>query len=80
MSYIPNIVFSLSPVIFQQALDIRLSAFGGRNLHVAVAHEDLAYASYVHQYSYGKFDDAKWVPKMPATIYHLQFSSLYSTI
>nr|XP_054749319.1 amyloid protein-binding protein 2-like [Lytechinus pictus] len=48
-----------STAVYQQALDIRLSAFGGRNLHVAVAHEDLAYASYVHQYSYGKFDDAK---------------------
>ena len=45
--------------ILQQALDIRLVAFGGRNLHVAIAHEDLAYASYVHQYSSGKFDDAK---------------------
>ncbi|KAJ8044165.1 Amyloid protein-binding protein 2 [Holothuria leucospilota] len=45
--------------VYQQALDIRLAAFGGQNLHVAVAHEDLAYASYVHQYSSGKFRDAK---------------------
>ncbi|XP_072043780.1 amyloid protein-binding protein 2-like [Amphiura filiformis] len=48
-----------STIVYQQALDIRLVAFGGRNLHVAIAHEDLAYASYVHQYSSGKFDDAK---------------------
>ncbi|XP_033121593.1 amyloid protein-binding protein 2-like [Anneissia japonica] len=48
-----------SVTVYQQALDIRLSVFGGRNIHVAVAHEDLAYASYVHQYSSGKFDDAK---------------------
>ncbi|XP_071848828.1 amyloid protein-binding protein 2-like [Apostichopus japonicus] len=45
--------------VYQQALDIRLAAFGGQNLHVAVAHEDLAYASYVHQYSSGRFRDAK---------------------
>uniref|UniRef100_A0A8C6SY91 Amyloid beta precursor protein (cytoplasmic tail) binding protein 2 n=1 Tax=Neogobius melanostomus TaxID=47308 RepID=A0A8C6SY91_9GOBI len=28
------------------------------NIHVATAHEDLAYSSYVHQYSSGKFDNA----------------------
>uniref|UniRef100_A0A8C6SZY8 Amyloid beta precursor protein (cytoplasmic tail) binding protein 2 n=1 Tax=Neogobius melanostomus TaxID=47308 RepID=A0A8C6SZY8_9GOBI len=32
--------------------------FGGKNIHVATAHEDLAYSSYVHQYSSGKFDNA----------------------
>ncbi|XP_038074317.1 amyloid protein-binding protein 2-like [Patiria miniata] len=58
--YLLNIdSISQSTVVYQQALDIRLSAFGGRNLHVAIAHEDLAYASYVHQYSSGKFDDAR---------------------
>ena len=35
--------------------------FGGNNLHVAVAHEDLAYASYVQEYSSGRFMDAKYV-------------------
>uniref|UniRef100_A0A3B4ZSI5 Amyloid beta precursor protein binding protein 2 n=1 Tax=Stegastes partitus TaxID=144197 RepID=A0A3B4ZSI5_9TELE len=40
------------------ALDIRQSVFGGKNIHVATAHEDLAYSSYVHQYSSGKFDNA----------------------
>lgn len=35
--------------------------FGGKNIHVATAHEDLAYSSYVHQYSSGKFDNALWV-------------------
>jgi hypothetical protein len=28
---------------------------------VATAHEDLAYSSYVHLYSSGKFDNALWV-------------------
>lgn len=44
--------------LFQTALDIRQSVFGGKNIHVATAHEDLAYSSYVHQYSSGKFDNA----------------------
>ena len=43
----------------QNALDIRQSVFGGNNLHVATAHEDLAYASYVQEYNSGKFTDAK---------------------
>ncbi|GAB1602277.1 amyloid protein-binding protein 2-like [Argonauta hians] len=45
--------------VYQMALDIRLSVFGGNNFHVAVAHEDLAYASYVHEYSSGNFLDAR---------------------
>uniref|UniRef100_A0A3B5LIK1 Uncharacterized protein n=1 Tax=Xiphophorus couchianus TaxID=32473 RepID=A0A3B5LIK1_9TELE len=47
-----------SVAIYQTALDIRQSVFGGKNIHVASAHEDLAYSSYVHQYSSGKFDNA----------------------
>lgn len=47
-----------SVAIYQAALDIRQSVFGGKNIHVATAHEDLAYSSYVHQYSSGKFDNA----------------------
>jgi len=43
------------------ALDIRVAIFGGNNLHVAVAHEDLAYCAYVHEYSSGKFHDARSV-------------------
>lgn len=49
---------SLLSVRLQTALDIRQSVFGGKNIHVATAHEDLAYSSYVHQYSSGKFDNA----------------------
>ncbi|KAK2193494.1 hypothetical protein NP493_12g07051 [Ridgeia piscesae] len=45
--------------VYQAALDIRIAVFGGNNLHVAIAHEDLAYCSYVHEYSSGKFDDAE---------------------
>ncbi|CAM9211652.1 unnamed protein product, partial [Lampetra fluviatilis] len=47
-----------SVTVYQAALDIRQSVFGGNNIHVAIAHEDLAYSSYVHQYSSGKFDNA----------------------
>ncbi|XP_060560053.1 amyloid protein-binding protein 2-like [Ruditapes philippinarum] len=45
--------------VYQNALDIRQAVFGGNNLHVAVAHEDLSYASYVQEYSSGRFTDAK---------------------
>jgi len=45
--------------VYQTALDIRIAVFGGTNLHVAIAHEDLAYCAYVHEYSSGKFQDAK---------------------
>ena len=47
--------------IYQMALDIRVAVFGGNNLHVAIAHEDLAYCAYVHEYSSGKFHDARSV-------------------
>lgn len=42
------------------ALGIRQSVFGGRNLYVAIGHEDLAYASYVQEYSSGRFNDARY--------------------
>lgn len=45
--------------VYQTALDVRQSVFGGINLHVAIAHEDLAYASYVHNYAFGKFTQAR---------------------
>lgn len=54
--YLTERAFSLYKC--QTALDIRQSVFGGKNIHVATAHEDLAYSSYVHQYSSGKFDNA----------------------
>ena len=41
------------------ALDIRQAVFGGNNFHVAIANEDLAYASYVHEYSSGHFRNAQ---------------------
>jgi len=46
--------------VYQMALDIRLAVFGGNNLYVAIAHEDLAYCAYVHEYSSGKFHDARY--------------------
>lgn len=45
--------------VYQRALDIRTSVLGGKNLLVAIAHEDLAYASYVYEYSSGRFKDAR---------------------
>ncbi|XP_023333208.1 amyloid protein-binding protein 2 [Eurytemora carolleeae] len=45
--------------VYQNALEVRLNYFGGDNLRVAVAHEDLAYCSYVLEYSSGHFQDAK---------------------
>ena len=35
--------------------------FGSLNLHLAVAHEELAYALYVHEYSSGRFYLARYV-------------------
>lgn len=45
--------------IYKDALVIRRHIFGARNFHVAVAHEDLAYALYVHEYSSGRFQTAR---------------------
>lgn len=44
---------------FQSALEIRKAIFSKYNLHVAIAHEDLAYALYVQEYSSGKFHFAR---------------------
>ena len=41
--------------VYQQALKVRKNCFGGDNLQVALAHEDLAYATYVNEYSTGKY-------------------------
>ncbi|XP_069703847.1 amyloid protein-binding protein 2 [Periplaneta americana] len=45
--------------VYETALDIRKAIFGKFNLHVAVAHEDLAYALYVYEYSSGRFLKAR---------------------
>jgi len=45
--------------VYKNALDVRLECFGKENLQVAVAHEDLAYATYVNEYSTGRFTEAK---------------------
>ncbi|KAJ8312709.1 hypothetical protein KUTeg_010082 [Tegillarca granosa] len=58
--YLLNVDAITSAVqVYQMALDIRVSVFGGNNLYVAIAHEDLAYASYVQEYSSGRFRDAR---------------------
>lgn len=44
--------------VYMEALQIKTSIFGERNLNVAVIHEDLAYALYVYEYSRGNFNTA----------------------
>lgn len=48
-----------SVVVYEKALKLRESIFGSKNLHVAVTHEELAYALYVHEYSSGRFYSAR---------------------
>ncbi|XP_061387956.1 amyloid protein-binding protein 2 [Musca vetustissima] len=45
--------------VYKEALDIKRCVFGNRNFHVAMAHEDLSYAYYVHEYSTGNFTCAR---------------------
>lgn len=47
-----------SVAVYTEAHETLCRIFGPRNLHVAVAHEDLAYCLYVLEYSSGKFDSA----------------------
>lgn len=48
-----------SVTVYKEALDIKRCVFGTRNFHVAIAHEDLSYAYYVHEYSTGNFSSAR---------------------
>lgn len=52
-----NIINSIN--VYKDALAIRTEIFGDMNLHVALAHEDLAYALYVYEYSLGVFPEAR---------------------
>lgn len=45
--------------IYKEALEVRKTIFGQKNFHVAISHEDLAYALYVQEYSSGRFLSAK---------------------
>lgn len=45
--------------VYRKVLDIRQNVHGGNNLHVAIAHEDLAYSSYVLEYRSGRFQNAR---------------------
>ncbi|KAF3422649.1 hypothetical protein E2986_10084 [Frieseomelitta varia] len=51
-----NIINSVN--LYKNALAIRIEIFGKMNLHVALAHEDLAYALYVYEYRSGEFPEA----------------------
>lgn len=58
--YLLNVdCITASMQVYQQALKVRKNSFGGDNLQVALAHEDLAYATYVNEYSSGNFSEAK---------------------
>ncbi|CAO1391378.1 unnamed protein product [Diamesa serratosioi] len=46
--------------VYMEALAIKCSIFGEKNLNVAVIHEDLAYALYVYEYSRGRFNMARF--------------------
>ena len=46
--------------VYQNALRVRELSLGGDNLHVAQAHEDLAYATYVCEYSSGNASSRVW--------------------
>ncbi|KAH8265009.1 hypothetical protein KR038_003681 [Drosophila bunnanda] len=45
--------------VYKEALAVRRGIFGNMNFHVAIAHEDLSYAYYVHEYSTGDFSCAR---------------------
>ncbi|XP_055841427.1 amyloid protein-binding protein 2 [Episyrphus balteatus] len=45
--------------VYKDALEIKRQIFGNRNYHVGLAHEDLSYAYYVHEYSTGNFQCAR---------------------
>lgn len=55
---VTNFMVTLN-IFLQTALDIRKAIFGKFNLYVAIAHEDLAYALYVYEYSSGRFLKAR---------------------
>lgn len=58
--YLLNVDAITSSVeVYNEALQIKTEIFGSMNLLVAVAHEDLAYALYVREYSSGKFTTAR---------------------
>jgi len=48
-----------SEVVYQLALNVRNHCFKGCNINVALAHEDLAYSTYVLEYSTGNFEKAR---------------------
>lgn len=50
---------SQSVNVYNDALKIKQYLFGQRNLHVAISHEDISYAYYVHEYSSGNFRQAR---------------------
>ncbi|XP_074030648.1 protein interacting with APP tail-1 [Leptinotarsa decemlineata] len=45
--------------MYERALAIRKDMFQKNNIHIALGHEDLAYALYVNEYSSGRFYKAK---------------------
>ncbi|RMX52041.1 hypothetical protein pdam_00003706 [Pocillopora damicornis] len=59
--YLLNVdAINLSVKVYKEAFRTRFYVFGYNNLHVATAHEDLSYALYVHEYSTGNFEEARY--------------------
>ncbi|GIY45896.1 amyloid protein-binding protein 2 [Caerostris extrusa] len=53
-------VINHSVIVYQKALDIHIEVLGGKNLLVAIAHEELAYATYVLDYTNRQFKNARY--------------------
>ena len=52
-SYLLTVYYAPASVeVYQRALGIMKTYFGGDNLRVALAYEDLAFATYVNDYSH----------------------------
>lgn len=45
--------------VYERSLQIRMEVFEKNNIHLALAHEDMAYALYVNEYSSGRFYAAR---------------------
>ncbi|RZC41387.1 amyloid protein-binding protein 2 [Asbolus verrucosus] len=45
--------------VYERSLQIRMDVFEKNNIHLALAHEDMAYALYVNEYSSGRFYAAR---------------------
>merc|ERR1719334_89683 len=67
--YLLNVdCISQAVVVYTLALNCRKNCFKGSNINVASSHEDLAYATYVLEYSSGRFEKARHHAERAITI------------